>query len=175
MFRKRNWRRSKDRESETEIRIGTRTISPPMWILLLLLLLGALPRAGVRGGGPFRHAQVTEAVPHAPAHPGINALEVADLVVPARPRVKRCSCYSFKDKECVYYCHLDVIWMNSPQRIVPYGLTNVQRHKRSNNKEAIDSLGAPRVRCVCTEESDEDCGRFCRHNRSLPDKTKNLS
>lgn len=30
-------------------------------------------------------------------------------------RVKRCTCYSYKDKECVYYCHLDIIWINTPE------------------------------------------------------------
>ncbi|KAG8133327.1 putative Endothelin 1 protein [Naja naja] len=30
-------------------------------------------------------------------------------------RVKRCSCYSLMDKECVYFCHLDIIWINTPE------------------------------------------------------------
>lgn len=30
-------------------------------------------------------------------------------------RTKRCTCYSYKDKECVYYCHLDIIWINTPE------------------------------------------------------------
>nr|6IGK_B Chain B, Endothelin-3 [Homo sapiens] len=21
-----------------------------------------------------------------------------------------CTCFTYKDKECVYYCHLDIIW-----------------------------------------------------------------
>ena len=33
----------------------------------------------------------------------------------ARRRVKRCTCYTYKDKECVYYCHLDIIWINTPE------------------------------------------------------------
>ena len=33
----------------------------------------------------------------------------------ARRRAKRCTCYSYKDKECVYYCHLDIIWINTPE------------------------------------------------------------
>ncbi|CAL8383548.1 unnamed protein product [Boreogadus saida] len=36
-----------------------------------------------------------------------------------RRRAKRCTCYSYKDKECVYYCHLDIIWINTPESIVP--------------------------------------------------------
>ena len=36
---------------------------------------------------------------------------------PPRPkkRAKRCTCYTYKDKECVYYCHLDIIWINTPE------------------------------------------------------------
>lgn len=33
----------------------------------------------------------------------------------ARRRTKRCTCYTYKDKECVYYCHLDIIWINTPE------------------------------------------------------------
>lgn len=30
-------------------------------------------------------------------------------------RTKRCSCATFMDKECVYFCHLDIIWVNTPE------------------------------------------------------------
>ncbi|CAN9512190.1 unnamed protein product [Ophioblennius macclurei] len=33
----------------------------------------------------------------------------------SRKRAKRCTCYTYKDKECVYYCHLDIIWINTPE------------------------------------------------------------
>ncbi|KAI7793905.1 putative endothelin-3 [Triplophysa rosa] len=33
----------------------------------------------------------------------------------SHPRSKCCTCYSFKDTECVYYCHLGIIWINTPQ------------------------------------------------------------
>lgn len=29
-------------------------------------------------------------------------------------RSRRCSCSSWLDKECVYFCHLDIIWVNTP-------------------------------------------------------------
>jgi len=32
-----------------------------------------------------------------------------------RRRARRCTCYTYKDKECVYYCHLDIIWINTPE------------------------------------------------------------
>ncbi|KAG8513321.1 Endothelin-3 [Galemys pyrenaicus] len=34
---------------------------------------------------------------------------------PGRPRARRCTCFTYKDKECVYYCHLDIIWINTPE------------------------------------------------------------
>lgn len=38
--------------------------------------------------------------------------------VPVRHiRNKRCSCATFLDKECVYFCHLDIIWVNTPEYV----------------------------------------------------------
>lgn len=34
---------------------------------------------------------------------------------PVSRRAKRCTCFTYKDKECVYYCHLDIIWINTPE------------------------------------------------------------
>uniref|UniRef100_A0A3Q1EP09 Endothelin-1 n=2 Tax=Acanthochromis polyacanthus TaxID=80966 RepID=A0A3Q1EP09_9TELE len=82
-----------------------------------------------------------------------------------RPRVrnKRCSCATFLDKECVYFCHLDIIWVNTPERVVSYGLGNAPRTRRA----LVDSMatsGAPRCRCL--RENDATCGSFCG-NRNL--------
>lgn len=30
-------------------------------------------------------------------------------------RTKRCSCNNWDDKECIYFCHLDIIWVNTPR------------------------------------------------------------
>lgn len=38
-----------------------------------------------------------------------------DKGVPAHHRPRRCTCFTYKDKECVYYCHLDIIWINTPE------------------------------------------------------------
>lgn len=35
--------------------------------------------------------------------------------VPVHHRARRCTCFTYKDKECVYYCHLDIIWINTPE------------------------------------------------------------
>lgn len=34
---------------------------------------------------------------------------------PIHHRARRCTCFTYKDKECVYYCHLDIIWINTPE------------------------------------------------------------
>ncbi|KAF3833609.1 hypothetical protein F7725_024813 [Dissostichus mawsoni] len=34
-------------------------------------------------------------------------------------RTKRCSCNSWDDKECIYFCHLDIIWVNTPSSEKP--------------------------------------------------------
>ncbi|XP_059508629.1 endothelin-3-like isoform X2 [Stegostoma tigrinum] len=82
-----------------------------MWTLAVVFLIGAFPGAGIYGGEPSNSARGMEVDLRAPFHSGINA-----ALVRPRARVKRCTCYSYKDKECVYYCHLDVIWMNTPEK-----------------------------------------------------------
>ncbi|XP_068189530.1 endothelin-1 [Antennarius striatus] len=87
-------------------------------------------------------------------------------------RTKRCSCATFLDKECVYFCHLDIIWVNTPERVVSYGLGNAPRAKRA----AADTMatgGGPR--CQCFRENDSTCRNFCWLEKSLryetlPDK-----
>ncbi|XP_036609020.1 endothelin-3 [Trichosurus vulpecula] len=85
---------------------------------------------------------------------------------PARKRQKRCTCYTYKDKECVYYCHLDIIWINTPERTVPYGLSNYRGSFRG--KRSIDPIPrssppfeGPWNRCSCTEQDDDACIHFC--------------
>nr|XP_033818679.1 endothelin-3 [Geotrypetes seraphini] len=83
-------------------------------------------------------------------------------------KVKRCTCNTYKDKECVYYCHLDIIWINTPERTVPYGLSNFRRSFRG--KRAVASLSrSPQrgllLRCFCLDRNDEQCLGFCTWNR----------
>uniref|UniRef100_A0A8D0BGL8 Endothelin-1 n=1 Tax=Salvator merianae TaxID=96440 RepID=A0A8D0BGL8_SALMN len=103
-------------------------------------------------------AQRTDAEPSA-------LLERADKRPSSAPwpprRSKRCSCSSLMDKECVYFCHLDIIWINTPERTVPYGLGSPSRTKRS-----LDSLPSGRLqgslsRCVCANLQDQKCVNFC--------------
>ncbi|KAK2874579.1 hypothetical protein Q8A67_021732 [Cirrhinus molitorella] len=73
-------------------------------------------------------------------------------------RAKRCTCYSYRDKECVYYCHLDIIWINTPERTVPYGLSSYRGSQRVR-RSAEGSTGGQR--CMCALHSDQECKAFC--------------
>ncbi|XP_023984352.1 endothelin-3 isoform X1 [Physeter macrocephalus] len=84
---------------------------------------------------------------------------------PVHHRARRCTCFTYKDKECVYYCHLDIIWINTPERTVPYGLSNYRgsfRGRRSAGtfpRSSQLSKGTPR--CTCAESEDAACVHFC--------------
>ncbi|XP_010632179.1 endothelin-2 [Fukomys damarensis] len=69
-------------------------------------------------------------------------------------RLRRCSCSSWLDKECVYFCHLDIIWVNTPGQIAPYGLGKPPRRRRRSLPK----------RCECSSSSDHVCATFC-HRR----------
>lgn len=98
--------------------------------------------------------------------------QVVTTVTPARhARTKRCSCASFLDKECVYFCHLDIIWVNTPERVVSYGLGNAPRRKRAVKELAVTAQDS---RCKCAREDDRTCMRFCqrenhRRREAVPD------
>ncbi|XP_041802546.1 endothelin-3b [Chelmon rostratus] len=83
----------------------------------------------------------------------------------AKSRPKRCTCYSYKDKECVYYCHLDIIWINTPERTVPYGMSSYrgpQRLRRAVDGRAANHEEAKTQRCVCALlDTDPGCHNFC--------------
>ncbi|XP_028673167.1 endothelin-1 [Erpetoichthys calabaricus] len=74
-------------------------------------------------------------------------------------RSKRCSCSSLLDKECVYFCHLDIIWVNTPEHTVSYGLGSPPRNKRSLHRFAADKLES---RCLCANPADRRCSSFCQ-------------
>ncbi|XP_018426237.1 PREDICTED: endothelin-1-like [Nanorana parkeri] len=80
-----------------------------------------------------------------------------------RPRrFKRCSCSSLMDKECVYFCHLDIIWINTPEKTVPYGLGG-PRLKRSLQDTKTESTD----RCICAKREDKKCLDFCQASAEL--------
>ncbi|XP_042354255.1 endothelin-3 isoform X2 [Plectropomus leopardus] len=90
----------------------------------------------------------------------------------ARRRSKRCTCYTYKDKECVYYCHLDIIWINTPEHTVPYGMASYQGALRARRSAGTEQ-GTRRAlgqRCVCTQEADSNCSSFCMDRQRRPPK-----
>ncbi|KAG1961077.1 endothelin-2 [Pimephales promelas] len=75
-----------------------------------------------------------------------------------RVRTKRCSCSSWLDNECIYFCHLDIIWVNTPSKISPFGLGSaLSRRRRSTG------------RCECANPSDRSCSSFCHTSSENPD------
>uniref|UniRef100_A0A3B5KF98 Endothelin-like toxin domain-containing protein n=1 Tax=Takifugu rubripes TaxID=31033 RepID=A0A3B5KF98_TAKRU len=77
-------------------------------------------------------------------------VEAADGLPTHRVRTKRCACSSLMDSECHYFCHLDIIWVNTPSKTTLRGLGDgLARRRRS----------APR--CTCANPSDKPCNRFC--------------
>lgn len=81
-------------------------------------------------------------------------------------RSKRCSCSSLMDKECVYFCHLDIIWVNTPEHVVPYGLGSPR------SKRALENLLPTKAtdrenRCQCASQKDKKCWNFCQAGKEL--------
>lgn len=35
------------------------------------------------------------------------------LAQEAHRRLRRCSCESQKDKECIFFCHIGIVWVNT--------------------------------------------------------------
>ncbi|KAL3983492.1 hypothetical protein ACER0C_015117 [Sarotherodon galilaeus] len=69
---------------------------------------------------------------------------------PHHIRTKRCSCNNWDDTECIYFCHLDIIWVNTPSKLLPYGLGSpLSRRRRSTD------------RCECLSAADKTCHGFC--------------
>ncbi|KAJ7338534.1 hypothetical protein JRQ81_012436 [Phrynocephalus forsythii] len=102
--------------------------------------------------------------------PGVHAADAAEPGADGLPssapsllrRSKRCSCSSLMDKECVYFCHLDIIWINTPEQTVPYGLGSPSRTRRSLEHSSLGSLQGSSNRCQCANPKDKKCGNFCQ-------------
>ncbi|XP_019378214.1 PREDICTED: endothelin-1 [Gavialis gangeticus] len=82
-------------------------------------------------------------------------------------RAKRCSCSSLMDEECVYFCHLDIIWINTPQKTVPYGLGGPSRARRSLKDTVSGKLAESNNRCRCANQKDKKCLNFCQTGKEL--------
>uniref|UniRef100_A0A3B4F2U5 Endothelin-like toxin domain-containing protein n=1 Tax=Pundamilia nyererei TaxID=303518 RepID=A0A3B4F2U5_9CICH len=66
----------------------------------------------------------------------------------AHRREKRCSCENQKDKECIFFCHIGIVWINTPSQLVPYGFGSVRVRRELS-------------RCRCTDSEDAECMKFC--------------
>ncbi|KAJ7991423.1 hypothetical protein DPEC_G00283690 [Dallia pectoralis] len=87
---------------------------------------------------------------------GLHDQSTSESVAP-HARVKRCSCSNWMDKECIYFCHLDIIWVNTPNKIMPYGLGSPPSRRRRSP-----------ARCECAHPADRTCSGFCRHSSENP-------
>ncbi|XP_035019951.2 endothelin-2 [Hippoglossus stenolepis] len=91
--------------------------------------------------------------------------EAADGIPTQRVRSRRCACSSMLDSECHYFCHLDIIWVNTPSKMTVYGLGSaLSRRRRSTG------------RCSCAKPDDQSCTSFCRHSPEIKsEKRRQLS
>ncbi|KAI4797013.1 hypothetical protein KUCAC02_026614 [Chaenocephalus aceratus] len=155
-------------------------VMPPVDVgLWFLILVTASLANGSSWSAAVSQGEEGEGTPRA-----VEPCSTCGLQRPPR-RFKRCTCYTYKDKECVYYCHLDIIWIHSPEHTVLYGLSSYQaprRERRSAGTERGGRAQAPRrerrsagperggraQRCACIQQSDSDCSRFCVNRRRPP-------
>ncbi|KAI5627155.1 hypothetical protein C0J50_13653 [Silurus asotus] len=72
-------------------------------------------------------------------------------------REKRCSCENLKDRECVYFCHIGIVWVNTPSHVIPYGV-GFRPMRRRRHVE----------RCFCTTNKDRECTTFCSSRADNP-------
>ncbi|NXA72241.1 EDN1 protein, partial [Thryothorus ludovicianus] len=108
------------------------------------------------------------ALPLPPAAPGAEVDAAPPPAAAAAPRrARRCSCSSLMDEECVYFCHLDIIWINTPEKTVPYGLGGPSRPRRSLKDVLPEMLPEPSSRCRCANQKDKKCLNFCQAGKDL--------
>uniref|UniRef100_A0A8C7NDZ7 Endothelin-like toxin domain-containing protein n=1 Tax=Oncorhynchus mykiss TaxID=8022 RepID=A0A8C7NDZ7_ONCMY len=94
---------------------------------------------------------------------GLQRPKSSDLAPPHRVRTKRCACNNQLDSECHYFCHLDIIWVNTPSKTTVYGLGSpLSRRRRSAG------------RCVCADSDDHTCTSFCQDSSLLWDSIISL-
>lgn len=76
--------------------------------------------AGGAAGGDVRGACFAAGAELCRSLPTATGAEAGTVPPPAAAaaahrRARRCSCSSLLDEECVYFCHLDIIWINTPE------------------------------------------------------------
>ncbi|KAK9960919.1 hypothetical protein ABG768_008751 [Culter alburnus] len=89
--------------------------------------------------------------------PLVPQTDLSDPSATHRVRSKRCSCNNQLDSECHYFCHLDIIWVNTPSKTTVYGLGSpLARRRRSTG------------RCFCANPADRTCKSFCHYSSENP-------
>ncbi|XP_061772069.1 endothelin-2 isoform X1 [Nerophis ophidion] len=118
----------------TQLSAALENMSSHVTILLLVTILASL-----QGGSAVPLMKNQE----------VNASNDVPLL---RMRSKRCACSSMLDSECHYFCHLDIIWVNTASKTTLYGLGGtLSRRRRSAS------------RCACENLKDLTCASFCHH------------
>ncbi|XP_035171999.1 endothelin-1 [Oxyura jamaicensis] len=102
-----------------------------------------------------------------PAAPGAEVGSAPPPPAVLHRRSRRCSCSSLLDEECVYFCHLDIIWINTPEKTVPYGLGGPSRSRRSLKDMVPEMLTEASSRCQCANQKDRKCLNFCQTGKDL--------
>ncbi|XP_063767837.1 endothelin-3 isoform X3 [Eleginops maclovinus] len=133
-----------------------------MGVWILILVTASLANAGSPWSAARSQRKEVEGKPHE-----VEPCSTCGLQGPTG-RFKRCTCYTYKDKECVYYCHLDIIWINSPEHTVPYGMSSYQAPQRERRSAGTERGDRAAHRCVCTRHTDSDCSSFCMSRRRRP-------
>ncbi|XP_075965588.1 uncharacterized protein LOC142969525 [Anarhichas minor] len=90
-------------------------------------------------------------------------VEVGDGVSTQRVRIKRCACSSLLDSECHYFCHLDIIWINTPSKTTVYGLGSALSRRRRSIR-----------RCTCADLDDHNCTNFCHHSPEVTSQKRTV-
>ncbi|XP_068120665.1 endothelin-3 isoform X2 [Hyperolius riggenbachi] len=123
-------------------------------------------RAEEKSASIYLQSASTSPGPQGTPIPGYDQMSPSFHLEPdsggAHRRERRCTCYTYRDKECVYYCHLDIIWINTPERTVPLGLSSYHgdvREKRALGRSPVRP--DPHLRCTCDDSRDRHCATFC--------------
>ncbi|KAK1795046.1 hypothetical protein P4O66_010234 [Electrophorus voltai] len=103
--------------------------------------------------------------------PVIGQSEVNEPEPAHRVRTKRCSCNNQMDSECHYFCHLDIIWVNTPRSIMAVHYNDLFFGLTLHSKITVYGLGSPLARrrrsagrCLCANSADQTCSSFCVHS-----------
>lgn len=73
--------------------------------------------------------------------PLVPQTDPSDPSATHRVRSKRCSCNNQLDSECHYFCHLDIIWVNTPRWVFTHAWANLRKPYVSKQKQSFSQWG----------------------------------